>query len=55
MACVEDLVAVGIAERDHNGDSMLVWSYPGTTPQMDAHVLKRCTLEMAKVCSKRLG
>ena len=38
-----------ICERDHNGDSLMVWSYPGTDAEMDAHVLKRCRLEMKKV------
>jgi len=45
----DNLTAVCIAERDHNGDSMLVWSYPGTDTSVDAHVLKRCRLEMEKV------
>jgi hypothetical protein len=40
--------AVSIAERDHNGDSLLVWSFPGIDASMDAHVLKRCTLEMER-------
>jgi hypothetical protein len=42
------LVSAALLERDHNGDTIVVWNYPGANAEMDAHVLKRCALEMDK-------
>jgi hypothetical protein len=42
------LVTVALVERDHNGDTIVVWNYPGASAAMDDHILKRCVLEMEK-------
>lgn len=48
MTMADTLATVALVERDHNGDTMVVWNYPGTSGAMDAHILKRCLLEMEK-------
>ena len=48
MACCETLEGVHIAERDHNGDVMLAWSYPGCDAALDEHVLRRCAPELER-------
>ena len=48
MTMADILATVALVERDHNGDTMVVWNYPGTSGAMDAHILKRCLLEMEK-------
>ena len=50
-ACCETLEGVHIAERDHNGDVMLAWSYPGSDAALDAHVLRRCAPELERDAS----
>ena len=42
------LTAVALAERDRNGDTIVAWSYPSTDAAFDAHVRKRCAVEMEK-------
>lgn len=37
----ESLLSVAIVERDTNGDSMVVWSYPMTDEDMNRSIVKR--------------
>jgi len=37
----ESLLSVAIVERDKNGDSMVVWSYPMTDEDMNRSIVKR--------------